>query len=84
MTLVHCQGKPFNITVAQVCLNFVTPWTAALQASLPFTISQSLLKITSIVSVMPSSHLILCGQITIIQVYVPTTNDGKAKVEQFY
>ena len=39
---------------------FVTPWTAAHQASLSFTISRSLLKFTSIESVMPSSHLILC------------------------
>ena len=39
---------------------FATPWTAACQASLSFTISQSLLKLLSIESVMPSSHLILC------------------------
>ena len=35
---------------------FVTPWTAACQASLTFTISQSLLKLMSIESVMPSNH----------------------------
>ena len=34
-----------------------TPWTAARQASLSFTISRSLLKLTSIESVMPSNHL---------------------------
>ena len=39
---------------------FATPWTAARQASLSFTISQSLLKLMSIESVMPSNHLILC------------------------
>ena len=39
---------------------FVTPWTAACQASLSFTISQSLLKLMSIELVMPSDHLILC------------------------
>ena len=38
----------------------VTPWTATCQASLSFTISQSLLKLMSIESVMPSNHLILC------------------------
>ena len=38
----------------------VTPWTAAHQASLPFTISWSLLKFMSIQLVMPSNHLILC------------------------
>ena len=38
----------------------LTPWTAAHQASLSFTITQSLLKFMSIESVMPSYHLILC------------------------
>ena len=38
---------------------FATPWTAAHQASLSFTISQSLFKLMSIESVMPSNHLIL-------------------------
>ena len=38
---------------------FVTPWTAACQASLSFTISWSLLKLMSIESLMASSHLIL-------------------------
>ena len=39
---------------------FVTPWIAAGQASLSITNSRSLLKLMSIESVMPSSHLILC------------------------
>ena len=39
---------------------FASPWTAAYQASLSFTISQSLLKLMTIESVMPSKHLILC------------------------
>ena len=39
---------------------FATPWTAARQASLSFTISWSLLKPMSIESVMTSNHLILC------------------------
>ena len=39
---------------------FVTPWTAAHQASLSFTISRSLLKLMSIESVMSSNHLVLC------------------------
>ena len=39
---------------------FATPWTAACQVSLSITISQSLLKLMSIESVMPSNHLILC------------------------
>ena len=39
---------------------FATPWTAACQASLSITNFQSLLKLMSIESVMPSNHLILC------------------------
>ena len=42
-----------------VMSNFATPWTAARQASLSITISQSLLKLMSIESAMPSSHLVL-------------------------
>ena len=44
---------------------FATPWTAALQASLLFTISQSLLKLMSTESKMPSSHLILCQSLSL-------------------
>ena len=40
--------------------NSVTPWTTAHQASLSITNSQSLLKLTSIKSVIPSNHLVLC------------------------
>ena len=43
-----------------VMSDFVTPWTAEHQASLSFTNSQSLFKLTSIESVMPSNHLVLC------------------------
>ena len=39
---------------------FATPWTAARQASLSITNSRSLLKLMSIVSLMPSNHLMLC------------------------
>ena len=39
---------------------FATPWTAACQASLPITNSQSSLKLMDMESVMPSKHLILC------------------------
>ena len=45
--------------VAKLCL-FATPWTAACQASLSFTISWSLLRCMSIDSVMVSNHLISC------------------------
>ena len=39
---------------------FVTPWTAALQAFLSFTISQNLFKLMSLEAVMPSNYLFLC------------------------
>ena len=45
---------------------FATPWIAALQASLPITNSQSLLKPMSIESVMPSNHLILCHPLLLL------------------
>jgi len=45
---------------------FVTPWTAACQASLSITNSQSLLKLVSIELVIPSSHLILCRPLLLL------------------
>ena len=51
---------------------FVTPWTAALQASLSFTISRSLLKLMSIKLVMPSSHLILCCPLLLLPSIFPS------------
>ena len=45
---------------------FVSPWIAARQASLSITISRSSLKLTSIKSVMPSSHLILCRPLLLL------------------
>jgi len=56
----HCSEKCQFSSVAQSHPTFVTPWTAALQASLSITNSQSLFKLMSIESVMPSNHLILC------------------------
>ena len=60
-----CLGNSFSTVVTVVqSLNhvwlFTTPWTAAYQAALSFTISQNFLKVTSIESVMPSNHLIFC------------------------
>ena len=45
---------------------FVTPWTAACQASLSFTISWSLLKLMFIGLVMPSNHLVLCHPLCLL------------------
>ena len=51
---------------------FVTPWIAARQASLSITNSQSLFKLMSIESVMPSSHLILCHPLLLLPPIPPT------------
>ena len=53
-------------------LLFMTPWTAACQASLSFNISQSLLKLMSIESVMPSNHLILCYTLLLLPSIFPS------------
>ena len=45
---------------------FATPWTAARQTSLSFTISQSLLKFMPIESMMPSNHCILCSPLVLL------------------
>ena len=51
---------------------FVTPWTTACKASLSITNSQSLLKLVSIESVMPSSHLILCRPLLLLPPIPPS------------
>ena len=51
---------------------FATPWIAARQASLSITNSQSSLKLMSIESVMPSSHLILCCPLLILPPIPPS------------
>ena len=50
----------------------VTPWTAAHQASLSVTISQSLPKFMSIESVMPPNHLILCCPLLLLPSILPS------------
>ena len=51
---------------------FVTPWTIERQASLSITSSGSLLKLMSIESVMPSSHLILCHPLLLLNSIFPS------------
>ena len=51
---------------------FVTPLTAACPVSLSFSMSQSLLKLTSIESVMPSNHLILCHHLLLLASIFPS------------
>ena len=52
--------------------HFATSWTAANQASLSFTSSQSLLKFVSIESVMPYNHLILCHPLLLLPSIFPS------------
>ena len=80
----------YHYTVIQLssvqCLShvrlFVTPWTAAHQASLSITNSQSLLKLMSIESVMPSSHLILCHPLLLRLQSFPAS--GSFQMSQFF
>ena len=51
---------------------FATPWNAAHQASLSFTISRSLLKLMSIESLMPTNHLILCCPLLLLPSIFPS------------
>ena len=51
---------------------FATPWTAACQASLSITNFQSLLKRTSITSMIPSNHLILCRPLLLLPSVFPS------------
>ena len=51
---------------------FATPWTAACQASLSITNSQSLLKLMSIESVMASNHLLLCHPLLLLPSIFPS------------
>ena len=66
---------PGTVVVVQLlsCVrSFATPWTAAHQASLSFSLSRSLLKIMSIESVMPSNHLILCHPLLLLPSIFPS------------
>ena len=63
---------------------FATPWTAAHQVSLSITNSQSLLKLMSIKSVMPSNHLILCRPLFLLPTIFPSirvfSNESAARI----
>ena len=60
-----------DLSLSRVRL-FATPWTVAHQASLSITSSQSLLKLMSIESLMPSNHLILCRPLPLLPSIFPT------------
>ena len=58
----------------------MTRWTAAHQASLSFTISQSLLKLMSTESMMPSNHLMLCHPFLLLPSIFPSTRVFSSKL----
>ena len=64
--------KPCCCSVTQSCATLATPWTAARQASWSFAVSWSSLKLMSIESVMPSSHLILCRPLLLLPSIFPS------------
>ena len=73
--LMDKQGPCIRINSAQLlrCVRlFATPWTAARQASLSITSSQSLLKLMFIESVMPSNHLVLCRPLLLLPSIIPS------------
>ena len=63
--------SPCVVFSRAVVSHSATPWTAACQASLSFTISRSLLKLMSSGSVMPSNHLILCCSLLLLPSFFP-------------
>ena len=67
-------GHALGLSSAQSlsCVDSVTPWTAAHQASLSITSSRSLPKLMSIESVMISSHLILCHPLLLLPSVFPS------------
>ena len=65
--------QQFNSVQSLSCIRlFATPWITACQASLSITNSQSSLKLMSIESVMPSSHLILCHPLLLLPPIPPS------------
>ena len=70
---LHQPSVQFS-SVAQSCPTLCDPWTAAHQASLSITNSQSLLKLMSIELVMPSNHLILCRPLLLLPSIFPSNH----------
>ena len=73
------QFKNINSSVLSHVQLFATPWTTACQASQSITNSQSLLKLMSIKSVMPSNHLILCCPLLLLPSIFPSIRDFSNK-----
>ena len=66
------EGSLSSVQLLSCVQLFATPWTTAHQASLSITNSQSLFKLISIESVMPSNHLILCCPLLLLPSIFPS------------
>ena len=73
-SMLSCHDQPTLSSVQSLsCVRlFATPWIAAHQASLSITNSQSSLRLMSIESLMPSSHLILCCPLLLLPAIPPS------------
>ena len=84
LSAVGGEGRSCCCSVTQSCPIFAIPWTTAHQASLSFTISQSLRKLMSIESVMPSNHLVLCHSLLLLPSVFPSikvfSNDSTLRI----
>ena len=69
---VYSDTSLFSVQLLSRVQLFATPWTTALKASLSITNSWSSLRLTSIESVMPSSHLILCHPLLLLPPIPPS------------
>ena len=69
---IGCNSSTCLLSHFNLVQLFATPWTAAHQASLPITNSQSLLKLMSIKSMMPSNHPILCHPLLLLPSIFPS------------
>ena len=88
LKIMERQSRPSHIRpyidcccpVARHVQFFVTPWTTALQTSLCFNISQSLLKLMPIESVMPCNNLILCHPLLFLPQSFPTSESFSSEL----
>ena len=80
---LECPSRRLLLFSRSVMSDSVAPCTAALPASLPFSISWSLLKLMSIEWVMPSNHLILCRPLLLPPSIFPSISEVKVAVTSY-
>ena len=82
--LLTCSSLCYCCSITQSCLTLCDPWTAARQASLSLTISQSLPKFMSTALVMLSSHLILWRPLLLLPSGFPRSASGTFLMSQLF